>query len=115
MAIMARWLWNAGVGQQSHGRSLGLRRAEPLLELQHFCNLLAHAEQRIQGRHGLLKNHGDVTPPNAAQIAFTQCQQILGRRILRLVGPGRKKSLTGAAGALHQTQQAQGRDGFTRA
>ena len=105
---------NAGVGQQAHGRCLSLRRAEPLLELQHFRYLLTHAEERVQGRHRLLENHGDVTAANAAQIMFTQCQQVLTGRALRLVGPRSKKSLPGGTGALYQAQQAQSRDGFTR-
>ena len=53
-------LGNAGGSQQLHRLLARLRFAQRLLELQHLRHLIAHHHQRVQRRHRLLKNHGDV-------------------------------------------------------
>ena len=40
-------------------------------------DLLADGQHRIQGRHRLLKDHGDPVPPNPADGTLAQLQQIL--------------------------------------
>ena len=51
---------NAGGGQGFDRRVPGLPAAEGLLEFQHLGHLVAHREERVQGRHRLLEDHGDV-------------------------------------------------------
>ena len=66
----ALWLGNAGGGQQLYRLLLRLRLAQRLFELQHLGHLIAHRHQRVQRRHGLLKDHGDITAAHGLHIAL---------------------------------------------
>ena len=47
-----------------------------MVDFQHFLHLLAHADQRVQGGHGILKHHGDLLSPDGTQLIDTQVGQI---------------------------------------
>ncbi len=51
------------------GRGIRRPREKPLVNPQHFAHLVAHGEDRVEGSHGLLKNHGD--PPDR-RISFSE-------------------------------------------
>ena len=41
---------------------------------QHFANLLFHRMQRVQGGHGLLKDHADLVTTNLAHLCPAEIQ-----------------------------------------
>ena len=65
-------LGDAGCCQQLDSLFHGLRLAQALFELQHLGNLGANGQQRVQRRHGLLKNHGDIATAHGLHLALIQ-------------------------------------------
>ena len=95
----------AGFLQQFNGASARFVRPQGFVQFEYFTNLIANRVQRIQGRHGLLKNHADVGPANAAHGLLAVLAQV---GAIEVDGAG-------GVGTLYQPQDGQGRDGFARA
>ncbi len=72
----ARRVGNAGGGQRLDGRVPGLAATHAAFELQHLGHLVAHGVQRVQRRHGLLKDHGDVAATDSQHLALGHGQQV---------------------------------------
>ena len=66
----SRRLGDAGVGQQADRLLHRSSRGQAHLQLQHFGDLVADGQQRVQRRHRLLKDHGNVVPPHSAQLTL---------------------------------------------
>ena len=41
-----------------------------------LCNLVPDCKDRVQGGHGLLKDHGDPVPPNFPHLLGIECKEI---------------------------------------
>ena len=76
---------------------------------QHFGNLLTNGHKRVKRRHGLLKNHGNVSPTYFSKLVIRQRQQIH-----RLLGWRIKQRLPLRRGVVGKAQQTQSRDRFAR-
>ena len=102
---------NAGGGQRFHSAVPGLAGADALLQLQHFGDLVADGVDRVQGRHRLLEDHGDVTAADADQLTLRRLQQFGGLPAFDAGEPGR----AGDAGVVDQPDEAEGGDGLAGA
>src|SRR5215472_14503970 len=51
-------------------------RKSRFVRANRFADLLAHAHDRIERRHWLLKNHGNVTPAHTDSFAFGKSKEI---------------------------------------
>ena len=66
----ALWLGNAHFNQQFNRPLVrGLPR-ERFLQFEHLRNLPPHRHQRVERRHRLLKDHGDVVAAQFFQLAL---------------------------------------------
>src|SRR5215813_6369622 len=70
-------------------------------------DLFAYAVHRIEGRHWVLKDHRNLTTPNAAHVVFRQFQQVSSLKDYLA-----RRDLTRGC---YQTDDREAGDGFTRA
>jgi hypothetical protein len=95
--------------QAQHVRGLlpGLPAVRMLVQPDGFDDLVPDGIDRVQGAHGLLKDHGDLVAPDAAQLL-----RFLGQQVLSL-----EEDLSGldAAGRGHEPEDGQGGDALAAA
>ena len=100
----ALWVIDAHAVEQADRPLVGLLAGQPFMQLQHLANLAANGEQRVEGRHGFLEDHGDLA---AAQGPASR----LGRLEQGLPAP---KHLTRTLRLGQQAEDAQRRDRLAR-
>jgi hypothetical protein len=64
------------LAQHFHRPLPGFRAGQSLVQADSFRDLLADPEHRVQGRHGFLKNHGDLAPADGANGVRVQLQKV---------------------------------------
>src|SRR3972149_5428105 len=74
IAIMTRWRLPP---ENWWGEARGAPPAEPQVELQRLRDLLADGEHRVEGGHGLLKDHGDAVAAHLAQLIVVELQDVV--------------------------------------
>ena len=85
------------------------------MEHQRLIDLLAHGLGGVQGRHGVLEDHGDLLAPDRGPVVFAQLQQVLALiddlALCDPAGAVRQQAENGqgccglsGAGLTHQTQ-----------
>ena len=67
--------WNTHFSQQVTGPGLGLFVTDIFVNSEHFSQLITHGVNRIQGGHGILKDHGNARATNELPIGSGQIQQ----------------------------------------
>ncbi len=67
---------NVHLGQQFCGHATRLATGQVAVAAQYVHHLVADREDRIQGRHRLLKNHRDIAPTDVFDLAVRQRHKI---------------------------------------
>ncbi len=73
---LVRSVGNANQGQQLHGPLAGRLGRQVKMNFQGLCELATDGQDRIEGRHGLLEDHGNVPPAYTPHSLFIQRQQV---------------------------------------
>ena len=92
------------------------------MQAKHFPHLIPHREDRVQRRHGLLKNHGNPVASDFAHIGFRKLEKILAveenatvhdfpGRVRNQLDDGMRRNAFAAAGLTHQPQRLAGLNG----
>jgi hypothetical protein len=111
IAIIARCRW-----PPESARRVG---THPLVQLQHFADLVAHRVQRVERRHRLLEDHADAAAADAAHRTFAQTHQVLAveadlaGRVRRVDQPQdrQRRDRLARSGLAHQRELLAGGDG----
>ena len=102
---------NSHFGQHVDGLGPGVVFAQPLVQDDGFHDLIAYGEDRIQGSHRFLENHGYVVAPNGANFFAAGIE--LGQVLDVVVIVKENLAASDAAGwPRNQTHDGQGGDGF---
>ena len=100
-------LGNADLPEDVNDLVFGLFLADILVQQDGLPHLLAHGINGVQGRHRLLKNHGDLIAPDAAHFLFRRLQQIAAHK--------HHLAVHNLAGLFHQLHHAHGSHTFSAA
>jgi hypothetical protein len=100
------WEYPPGAAARSRS-SAGIFPGNVLVEVQHFRDLTADFFYRIEGCHGILKNHRDFIAADFAQLPFRHFHQILAME--------QDFAADDFPGAGYQTHDRHGHDTFATA
>ena len=67
---------NADHAHELHRPRLRFRAAQPLMQPEYLGNLEPAGEHRVQRRHGLLKDHGDLIAADLPHLIPRQGEQV---------------------------------------
>ncbi|MNP36664.1 hypothetical protein D3C76_1300690 [compost metagenome] len=98
-----------------HAFSFGQRlfAAQPLVQTDRLGDLLPHREDRVEGGHRLLKNHGDIGTAHAAHLRRIEPGEIAYLAVATAQQQAVARHLP--AGLFNQAHQRQGGNRFTGA
>ena len=67
---------NAHAPQQLRHAALGLLLGESIVRVHRLLDLEAHLEHRVERRHGVLEDHGDVAAPKLAELVVVHGEHV---------------------------------------
>ena len=102
--------------QHLNGALFGFRLVQIRVQHQRFHDLFSHGKYRVQGSHGLLEDHGDLSAADLAHLILAFLQQIFSliqdlaahdfsRRRLYQLHDGKRSDTFSAAGLSHDAQR----------
>ena len=69
--------WDTHHTQHLNGPPFGLTLADILMLLEHLHDLVAHSIHRVEGGHGVLKDHGNLLAAHPAHPALSVGEDVL--------------------------------------